>query len=148
MPTINRTVTTSTDPQTVFAYLADFTNATEWDSGTESCTRTSGDGGVGTVYRNVSRFAGRKVELDYTVKVLAEPTFVIEGSTGSTTSLDTIVVRPHAGGGSEVDYTAEFTFGGIVKLFTPVMVPMLQKLGNDTAATLKTALDRLGRASA
>ena len=35
--TIERTVTTTAPPEKVFPYLADFRNATEWDSGTDSC---------------------------------------------------------------------------------------------------------------
>ena len=47
-PTIERTVTTSAAPEKVFPYLADFRNATEWDSGTDSCELVSGDGGPGS----------------------------------------------------------------------------------------------------
>ena len=46
--------------QVVFAYLSDFTTTTEWDPGTVRTTRESGDGGIGTRYRNVSRFLGRE----------------------------------------------------------------------------------------
>ena len=88
MTTLPRRVETRAAADVAFAYLADFENATEWDSGTASCTRVQGDGGPGTTYRNVSEFAGRKVELDYTVEVLAEPTFVIVGRNATTTSRD------------------------------------------------------------
>ncbi|NCD21258.1 MAG: polyketide cyclase, partial [Actinobacteria bacterium] len=107
MKTLVRTVTTTAPPEKVFPYLVDFTNATEWDAGTVSCTRLSDDGGVGTRYRNVSKFAGREVELIYTTEKVEEPTFVIKGSNDTTTSEDIIMVRP-AGSGSEVTYTANF----------------------------------------
>ena len=55
-----RTISTRWDPASVFTYLLDFENAEEWDAGTVSCRRTSGDGGVGTHYRNVSEFRGRR----------------------------------------------------------------------------------------
>ena len=57
---IQRTVETAAAPAAVFTYLSDFTTTNEWDPGTVRTTRISGDGGVGTSYRNVSRFAGRE----------------------------------------------------------------------------------------
>lgn len=143
MSTVERTVTTSAAPDAVFEFLADFENATEWDSGTVSCEKVSGDGGPGTVYKNVSRFAGNEVTLDYTVERVDEPVFVIVGRNDTTTSHDTITVSPSDGGGSSVVYRAEFTFTGIVKLLGPVMGLLLGRLGDKTAAQLKSSLDRL-----
>lgn len=146
MITLERTIRTAADPAAAYAYLADFENAVEWDSGTVSCTRTSGDGGPGTVYRNVSRFAGRTVELDYTVEKRSEPVFVIVGRNKTTTSHDTITVRP-VPGGSEVVYHAEFTFTGIIGIIAPVVKPLLERLGDETEKTLRTALERLAASS-
>lgn len=142
MKTLVRTVTTTAPPEKVFPYLVDFTNATEWDAGTVSCTRLSGDGGVGTRYRNVSKFAGREVELIYTTEKVEEPTFVIKGSNDTTTSEDIITVRP-SGSGSEVTYTANFTFSGVGRVLEPFLGPFLNKLGDELVPSMKTALDRL-----
>ncbi len=142
MTTLRRTVFAEASPGDVFPYLADFRNAPEWDSGTVSCERLSGDGGPGTVYRNVSTFAGRTVELDYTVETAEQPRFVIVGRNATTTSRDTITVTP-SGTGSEVDYLAEFTFAGPAKLLGPLMTPLLNRLGDKTAETLTQALARL-----
>ncbi len=139
MTTLRRTVRTTTAPDKVFPYLADFRNATEWDSGTVSCELVSGDGGPGTVYRNVSEFAGRKVELDYTVEEVDQPRFVIVGRNDTTTSRDTITVTK-TDAGSEVDYTAEFTFTGAARFLGPLMTPLLNRLGDKTAESLSTAL--------
>ena len=57
---IQRSIETTARPAAVFAYLSDFTTTNEWDPGTVRTTRVSGDGGVGTTYHNVSKFAGRK----------------------------------------------------------------------------------------
>jgi uncharacterized protein YndB with AHSA1/START domain len=139
---IERTVTTTSPPEKVFAYLVDFRNAQEWDSGTKTCERVSGDGGPGTVYRNVSEFMGNTVELEYTAETVEQPTFVIVGHNDTTTSHDTITVTPH-GSGSTVVYRAEFTFTGVARLAGPLMKPMLDRLGDKTAEQLKTSLDRL-----
>jgi uncharacterized protein YndB with AHSA1/START domain len=139
---IERTVTTTSPPEKVFAYLVDFRNAQEWDSGTKTCERVSGDGGPGTVYRNVSEFMGNTVELEYTAETVEQPTFVIVGHNDTTTSHDTITVTPH-GNGSTVVYRAEFTFTGVARLAGPLMKPLLDRLGDKTAEQLKTSLDRL-----
>ena len=141
-PTIERTVTTVAPPEKVFPYLVDFRNATEWDSGTESCELVSGDGGPGTVYKNVSTFVGNTVELEYTVDAVEQPRFVIVGRNDTTTSHDTITVRAREGGSSVV-YRAEFTFTGLARFAGPLMKPLLDRLGDKTAAQLTTALERL-----
>ena len=143
MTTIERTVTSPAPPEKVFPYLVDFRNAEEWDSGTISCERVSGDGGVGTVYRNVSTFAGNTVELDYTVEEVAEPRFVIVGRNATATGHDTVTVTPTPDGGSEVLYRAEFTFTGLARFAGPVMKPLLERLGDRTAEQLEGALGRL-----
>src|SRR5215203_2657485 len=76
LTTIERTLSTTAPPERVFAYRLDFRNATQWDAGTVSCERVSGDGGPGTVYRNVSELAGNTIELEYTVESVDESTFV------------------------------------------------------------------------
>lgn len=142
MPTLQRTITTSTPADRVFAYLADFENATEWDSGTVSCDRVSGDGGPGTVYRNVSRFVGREVELEYTAEQVESPTLVFVGRRSGTSSRDTITVTP-SGTGSSVEYRADFEFSGAAGLLGPLLRFPLEHLANETERTLKEALDRL-----
>lgn len=143
MITLHRSVTSTADPHAGFVYLADFSNAAEWDSGTVSCERVSGDGGVGTRYRNVSRFGGRNVELEYTVEEVDEPTFVIVGRNKNTTGRDTIVVTPGPAGGCRVDYTAEFEFSGLARYLGPVVRPLLDRLGDNTARQLTECLNRL-----
>lgn len=142
MPTLHRTIETHTPTDRVFAYLADFSNATEWDSGTVSCERVSGDGGPGTVYRNVSRFMGREVELDYTVEQVEPPVIALVGRQGGTTSRDTITVTP-SGSGTRVEYRADFEFTGPARLLGPLMRIPLTRLADETERTLKEALDRL-----
>src|SRR6476646_6149452 len=76
MPSISRTFTTTATPEAAYAYLADFSNAEEWDPGTQQCTRIAGDGGEGTRYRNVSEFLGRTSEITYVAEELRPTTLV------------------------------------------------------------------------
>ena len=80
MPTVQRTVTTTAPPTRVLPYLLDFENAPEWDSGTVTCELISGDGSVGTVWHNVSKFAGRTVDLDYTMESISDHGFRHRGA--------------------------------------------------------------------
>lgn len=139
--TVRRVVSTRTPPDVVFAYLRDFENAVEWDSGTLSCTRTSGDGGPGTRYRNVSRFMGRTVTLDYTVDRSESPTLALTGRSGGTTTVDTITVTPTPDG-SRVDYRAAFRLTGPARWVAPVVRIFLQRLADATETSLREALDR------
>ncbi len=138
--TVQRDVPSGRDADATFDYLLDFRNAVEWDAGTVSCDRLSGDGGPGTKYRNVSKFMGREVELTYVVGDVdrAARRFEIVGSTGSTTSEDTIEVRDR--GGVRVDYRAVFTFPTYFLPAYPLIALAVRKLGNDTAAELQKSL--------
>ncbi|MEQ6901585.1 SRPBCC family protein [Nocardioides sp. YIM 152588] len=140
---LRRQVATRWSAQDAFAYLLDFSHAEEWDSGTVRCERVSGDGGVGTRYRNVSRFLGRETELDYTTAEV-DPEglrFVVVGRNRTVTSTDTVTVTP-TGQGSVVDYRAEFDFSGVSRFLAPLLAPVLKRLGDDTAEQLGRVLDR------
>jgi hypothetical protein len=139
---LHREVTTRWSPEAVFDYLVDFSHAEEWDSGTVGCERLSGDGGVGTRYRNVSRFLGRETTLDYTAERVdpAGRSFTLVGGNRTVTSTDTVTVREHPQG-AVVDYRAELAFHGVGALVSPLLTPFLRRLGDDTAAQLKRVLD-------
>ncbi len=144
---IQRTVETSADPVTVFAYLSDFTNTEEWDPGSISTKRVAGDGGVGTVYENVSEFNGKRSRLRYTVLEHEPPSKVLlRGENKTLTALDTMQIEPH-GTGTRVTYTADFTFKGALRLVQPVLGLVLassfKKLGDEAEEGMRTALARL-----
>jgi carbon monoxide dehydrogenase subunit G len=145
MSTIRRTVRTQASPDRVFAYLSDFTRTEEWDPGTVSTERVSGDGSVGTRYHNVSRFMGRETELEYTVIDLDQGTLVrLRGEGKSVTAIDTMRITPD-GEGSRVDYTAEFDWKGVAKVAAPLLGPALTKLGDEAEEGLQRSLDALVR---
>lgn len=138
-----RTVTTKASAVDAFAYLADFTTTTEWDPGTVQTTRVSGDGGVGTEYRNVSRFLGRETELTYVVEQLRPDALIrLRGHNKTITVHDTMTLRPQPSGGTEVTYQAEFSFSGAARVLIPVLWLPLRRLVNSAERTLREALDR------
>ena len=144
MPSAHRSFTTTTPPDAVYAYLADFANATQWDPGTVECARIDGDGGVGTRYRNVSSFLGRTTELEYVAMELNAPSFVhFEGRNEQFTGHDRIRIEA-AGAGSRVTYDADFAFKGAARFAAPLVSLYLPVLARKTVDQLRDTLDGLG----
>jgi carbon monoxide dehydrogenase subunit G len=151
---IERSVTVGVPVDRVFAYLSDFTNTTEWDPGTVSTERVSGDGGLGTRYRNVSKFLGRETELDYLViEHVPGERFALRGENATVIANDTMtfvrtVTGPGDGGaaaeGTTVTYRADFEFKGVAKLAAPLLAPAFKKLGDEAEQGMRDALNRLG----
>lgn len=148
MPTIERTVDTTAPPESVWAYLSDFSTTTEWDPGTVRTVRVSGNGGVGTTYENTSEFNGRVTELVYTVVEHREPDrIVLRGQGEQVVATDTITLTP-LGTGTRVHYRAELTFTGPLRFVEPLLgLPLLdrpfRKLGDEAERGLREALARL-----
>jgi carbon monoxide dehydrogenase subunit G len=143
MPSVHRTFTTTAAPDVVYAFLADFAHAEEWDPGTIECTRIDGDGGVGTRYRNVSSFLGRTTTVEYVARELEPPTFLhFEGNNEQFTGHDRIRLQA-SGSGTQVTYDAHFAFHGASKVVVPLVALYLPVLAKKTVAHMRERLDRL-----
>ena len=137
---IRRVVQVPVAVPVVFGYLADFTTTTEWDPGTVRTELIDGDGGVGTRYRNTSRFLGRQTELIYTVAEHVAPQRIrLRGVNKTVTAIDVMEFR-EVDGGTEVTYIADFTFVGVARFLGPLIGPALQRLGNEAAVGMRRAL--------
>lgn len=143
MPSIERTVTVHVPLERVWAFLTDFTTTELWDPPTVSTTLVHGHGGVGSVYKNVSRILGHETEIEYTV-VEIEPmnVFRLEGKAASMSMVDTMTFEER-GGQASVTYTAEFEPEGAAKLIEPLMPLGLKKLGDDAAQSMQRELEKL-----
>jgi NAD(P)-dependent dehydrogenase (short-subunit alcohol dehydrogenase family) len=141
---IRRTVTVDKPIDAVFAYLSDFTTTTDWDPGTVRTVRERGDGGVGTEYLNTSRFIGRTTQLRYVVEEVDPPRRIrLRGENATVVATDTMTFTPLPDG-TEVTYTAEFTFKGITKYLAPLLVRHpLRRLGNDAEVGMRATLAKL-----
>lgn len=139
---VERTFTVPRPIEAVFDYLADFTRTEQWDPGTVSTTRTSGDGGVGTSYDNVSTFMGRRVELVYEAVQVDRPTELrFRGTNSGADTQDWLRLRPISGEATEIHYRADFAFRGVAKLAAPLLVkPRLSALADETVDKLTAAL--------
>jgi len=141
---LDRSVTVRQPLDRVFGYLADFTTTEQWDPGTVRTERLSGDGGVGTRYRNVSRFLGRRTELDYVVVDLLSPRLIrLRGRNATVTATDTMQLAAADDGTTQVRYRAKFEFHGPARLAAPLLRPALKRFGDRAAAQLRATLDAL-----
>lgn len=138
-----RTLTVPAPVEQVFAYLSDFTTTNEWDPATVRTERVSGTGGVGTRYRNVSRFMGREAEVMYVVTDLEpERRFALRGENGTLVAHDDMSVQGE-GSRTTVTYSATFELKGVRKIATFLVAPALRRLVDDGADGLRRALRRL-----
>jgi hypothetical protein len=140
---LRKTVVVEKPLDAVFSYLSDFTTTTDWDPGTVSTVRRHGNGGVGTAYINTSTFLGRTIQLTYVVDAVVDQQLIqLRGENETVIAVDTMTFRP-AASGTEVTYTAEFTFKGLSRIVVPLLKPAFERLGNEAEAGLRKALNRL-----
>lgn len=144
MPGMARYVTSidsPRDPDDLFAYLSDFSNAKEWDPGVVDATRDgTGPVAVGSEFRLVAKFMGRETPLTYVVTVLDPPRSVtFRGENASVVSLDTITFEPH-GEGTRVTYDADLKLKGPARLADPFLKLVFKRIGDAAAAGLQEHL--------
>jgi carbon monoxide dehydrogenase subunit G len=140
---LQKTVIVDKPLNAVFDYLSDFTTTTEWDPGTVATVNHHGDGGVGTTYLNTSTFLGRQTQLTYIVsEFIPGKRIQLRGQNKALTAIDTMTFRSIEAG-TEVTYTAEFTFQGSSRLLAPLLRPAFERLGKQAQTGMRTALSRL-----
>jgi carbon monoxide dehydrogenase subunit G len=126
----------------VFEYLVDFSNAAEWDPGVAEARKlTDGAVRVGSEFDVVALFRGKRHRFRYVVTGL-EPQrrVVLAGDGERAASVDEIAVEP-AGDGTRITYIADFHLKGIFRPAGPLLAPMINRMGDDALAGLKSVLD-------
>ena len=140
---LQKTVIADKPLDAVFGYLSDFTTTTDWDPGTVVTVNHHGDGGVGTTYFNTSTFLGRQTKLTYIVREFVPGQRIeLRGQNKTVTAVDTMTFRS-VEAGTEVTYTAEFTFKGPARLLAPLLRPAFERLGKRAQTGMHNALNQL-----
>ncbi len=138
---ITRTVSSTKPISEVFRYLSDFTSTNDWDPGTVKTELVQGDGKVGTVYHNRSRFNGRESELTYVVTDYVENSLIrLRGENKSIVAVDTITFVEN-GAGCNVTYDAHFTLKGLAKVAGPFLGKAFKILGDEAEVGLRKAVN-------
>ncbi|CAN5889711.1 hypothetical protein BH23ACT5_BH23ACT5_03130 [soil metagenome] len=111
-------LSTPRSPDEVYAYLADFTNATEWDPGTRQARRTDEDRFVLT-----AAFFGSTIDLTYSIAEATPPSRLVLDLAGrGIRGRDVITVRTDdSADQTVVSYDAEIGTTGIKRLLAPAV---------------------------
>lgn len=143
MPEARDSVAINRPVEEVFRFVADGENGPKWRTGIVDVGRASGDGGLGTTYRQgVKGPMGRRVAADYEITAL-EPDRRLEFRAIAGP------VRPHGrfdfepvDGGTKVTFSLDATLGLVQRL---IMGSMVQRTMDDEVASLarlKSVLER------
>jgi len=118
-------------PEDVFAYLSDFSTAAEWDPGVvEAQLLGEGPVGMGTRFRLVAVFMGRRTTLEYEVVEFDPPrSITFRGENATAISLDRLVFEPTAAG-TRVVYDADLRFKGAWKAAEPLFALAFRRVGD------------------
>jgi carbon monoxide dehydrogenase subunit G len=141
-----RYVTTIDSPRSreeLFAYLADFSNAAEWDPGVAAAERLGGEGQValGDEFRVMVRAVRGETPLIYRVTAIERPSSVtFRAESGLLVSLDTITFD-RRGGGTRVRYDADLRLKGPLGLADPLLRVVFSRIGDRAREGLCRALD-------
>lgn len=141
--TLDRSIVVPGDIAATFDYIADFSNAAEWDPGIETARRTSpGPIAAGATFELIAEFMGRKVETNYELIEHEPPHRVVfRGGTSGFTSTDTITLAK-SGEDVQIDYGAVFELRGPLRLAEPFLRSTFNKLADKAVAGLESTLRR------
>jgi hypothetical protein len=129
-------------PAAVFASLARFSHAAQWDPGVLSAVdMTPGPPALGSAYRLMTRYLGRSLALDYRIEEIDPPRRVVLGAENAMIrSTDVIEVAEAPGGGATVTYEATLTMKGLSALLSPLVAMVFRRIGDRAATGLRAWL--------
>jgi uncharacterized protein YndB with AHSA1/START domain len=122
------TVTVQRPVDDVFAYLVDGANNRRWRDGVLEIERVSGDGGVGTTYRQVLKGpGGRRIDGDYRVTAYERPSLlafeVVAGPVRPVGRYELAAVGAQA---TAVTFRLDVRIKGIMKVVSPLVGKQMQ----------------------
>jgi carbon monoxide dehydrogenase subunit G len=137
------TLETQLAREEVFAYLSDFSNAEEWDPGTLQAARVDeGPVGVGSEFRLVAAFLGRRTSITYRIVEYDRPNAVgFRGENATVVSSDRITLAS-TDAGTRIVYDAELTLKGPLKLADPLLALAFNRVGDKALAGMQDVLAR------
>jgi hypothetical protein len=141
---------TSRTRREVAAYLTDFSTTQEWDPGVVEAERLDqGPITVGSRFRLVARFLGRRAELTYAI-VHHDPgeQVTLRGENATVVSLDTMRFSDSPSGGTRVSYEADLRLKGPLRALDPLLRLAFNRVGDRAAAGLRSELASAGERAA
>jgi NAD(P)-dependent dehydrogenase (short-subunit alcohol dehydrogenase family) len=136
------TVVSERPAEETFDYMAEFSNAAEWDPGVAGAERLDdGPVGLGSVFRLGVRIGSRVTPLDYRVVAYDRPhRVVLLGESDTIRSEDTMTVVPRPEGGSILTYDADLRLLGPLALLNPLLPLPFRRIGDRGLGGLRSVL--------
>jgi carbon monoxide dehydrogenase subunit G len=132
------TIETQRGQEDAFGYLSDFSSTQEWDPGVVEAERLGGEPvGLGTEFRLVAVFLGRRAQVTYRIVEYDPPRAVtILGENATVVSRDRITFDA-TGSGTRITYDAELKLKGPLGLADPVLGLVFNRVGDRALAGLR-----------
>lgn len=142
MVTNEKIITINRPIEEVFAYVGDAGNGPKWQSALVEASRiTKGSLGVGTQFKGVRKFMGRKMEsvMHYTTY---EPNkkVVFRSDSGSMPFVQTFLFEP-AAGGTRLTARLELQTSGLMSLAKPMIASGVKREVDENFDVLKDLLE-------
>ena len=142
MTTLQERIETPLSIEEAFAYVADFTNAAEWDPGVADAERLDeGPIGRGSRFSLGVRLGPRVVPMEYSISDFDLPNRVVLVGSGSGISAVDEIRFDRLTSGTRIDYTADIRLGGLLRIVEPFLGRAFAKVGRNAADGMQRTLD-------
>jgi hypothetical protein len=150
MPRLHETVETRLPIDDTFAFVGDFANCPAWDPNTATSVRI-GDGaapiGVGARYALGVYQRGKVVPMEYRVTTWEPGRRVVLAGAGSGVQATDEISFATTPTGTRVDYVADISLTGIMRLAQPFAGGAFAKLAKDAGEGMRKALEERAAAA-
>ena len=128
----------------VFDFVADHTNAPQWQSGIDDIRRiTPGPLGVGTEHELTRRFAGMKVVARNRFIAYEPGRFVaFEIPSGKMTGVASYLVESTGSGTCRLTSNVDFQVGGLAQFAVPLLTVIFKRDDEKALAALKVLMEQ------
>ena len=142
MTILREVITVKRPVDEAFAYVADFTTTTEWDATALKAVKvTPGAIAVGTRFLVTCAMPVGSIDIEYTVAELEIPNRIVLSGKSKLFDIEDTITFATVSGGTKISYQAEFKFGPLVGSLSGMMQSGLDKMGRESLAGLKKALN-------
>ena len=139
--TVETTVFIDRSPEDVFAAITDILASPEWIESVIDVRDFSGEPvGLGTTYKQVTKFLGKEFTIDIEVNTFEPPTRYGEHFSGTIPG-DMLITLDDVDGGTSVNLYAEVEPGGFFGLAAPLIKSNLQNQLSGDMKNLKVILE-------
>lgn len=139
----HREIEVARDPESAFSYLADFTNAAEWDPGIVEARRlTEAPTSVGSRFEVIAVFRDRRQRFEYTVTEYEDGRRVALRGEGEKALSDDVITVSGVDGRTRIAYDADIRLKGVYRVAEPFLRSTFSRMGDEALDGLAAKLGR------